>query len=220
MKQRRTPVLALLASARSARLDADAGQEAGWPVAAQLIKAASLAQDPPRGGLARDVTHGKPGRLRRPLVPVKLLGALASATVTAVVIVIAVVVGTVVLRAPHGQPTGAPSTSRSPSTLVFSALPLGPHWHGHLAYAMSYGVVYLTGTATLDSQGSQPGQSGPVATLPGPARPAGRIDLAAVVGGGAGAIEIGADGRIKVIPQQPNSMSVSLGGVSFQAGSR
>lgn len=224
MSRRRSNVLAALARARPARLDANSELRANWPTAAQLIETAESA-DLAAGGddPALDVHLGGPRAWprgwsrRRPIVQVKLLGAITSAAVTAVVIVIAVVVAAVVLRAPHPQRTGPPTSSPSAGTPVFRSLSPGPHWHGHLAYAVSNGVVYLAGTATVDHQGSQ---SRLVATLPRSARPVGRIDVVAAVSGGAGAIEIGADGRIDVIRQQIAVTWVSLGGVSFPLGSR
>jgi hypothetical protein len=223
MNKRRSNVLAVLARARPARLDAGAVPGTRWPAVTALIEAAELAEDGP----ACEPDHREPGgrRLPRPLVPVKMLGALTSAAVTAVVIVIAVIVGTVVFRAPHGQPTGAPSSSVSgrpplPRSVLFHSLPLGPHWHGDLAYAVSHGVVYLAGTATVDHQGSQSGANGSVTTLPSAARPSGQLDVVAAVSTGAGTIEIGADGQIEVIGQQAGVTWVSLSGVSFPAGSR
>jgi hypothetical protein len=239
MNKRRSNVLAVLALARPARLDAGAGPGIRWPAVSQFTEAASanqftdaaeeaaeLADDGP----ARELDSGQPGgrdrrrrrssRWRRPLVPVKLLGALTSAAVTAVVIVIAVIIGTVVFRTPHGQPTGAPSSPVYGRPPLFRSLPLGPHWHGHLAYAVSHGVVYLAGTATVDHQGSPSGGYGSVTTLPSLARPSGPLDVAVAASTGSGAVQIGADGQINVIRQQAGVTWVSLGGVSFPAGSR
>jgi hypothetical protein len=218
MKKRPGNVLTVLARARPARLDSGAALRANWPTSDQLIAAAELAGDNPVPSL----DPGEPRVQRRPLVPAKLLGAMTSAAVTAVVIAVAVLAGAVVLSGPHGQPTTAPSssvTSGEPiaGRLVFQSLPLGPHWHGHAAYAVSNGVVYLAGTATLDNLGSRPG---PVATLPSSARPAGQLELVAIVSAAAGRIDVGADGEIDVVAFQGEVTSVSFSGIAFAVGSR
>ncbi|HXS63669.1 MAG TPA: hypothetical protein VN767_12535 [Streptosporangiaceae bacterium] len=217
MRKPRTHVLAVLGRARPARLDADTAVRTNWPTAAKLMETAELADDDP----VAETDHARlPTSVRRrPLVPVKLVGALASAAVTAVVIVVAVFAGAVVLRAPHHQPTAVRSSpgQRSAGRLVFRALPLGPHWHGHLAYAVNYGVVYLAGKATQDRHVGQ--SVGPMATLPPSARPAGQLNVVAIVSAGAGSIKIGADGQIEVTGQHAAVTSVSLDGVSFPVGS-
>ncbi|HET7016608.1 MAG TPA: hypothetical protein VFI65_21980 [Streptosporangiaceae bacterium] len=218
MRKHQAQVLAVLARARPARLNADAAPRVSWPTVAKLMETAELADDGP-------VSDADPGERwplvrRRPLVPVKLVGAMTSAAVTAVVIVVAVFVGSVVLRAPHHQPTAAPSPGQpSAGRLAFRSLPLGPRWHGHLAYAVNYGMVYLTGNATLDHRGSQSGKDGPMTTLPPSARPAGQLSVVATVSAGAGSLKIGADGQVDVISQQVGVTWVSLDGVSFPVGS-
>ncbi len=229
MNKRRSNVLAVLALARPERLDAVPARGSGRAVN-QFTEAAEETAELADDGPARELDSGQPGGRdrsrsrsagrRRPLVPVKLLGALTSAAVTAVVIVIAVIVGTVVFRTPHGQPTGAPSSPVSGRPPLFRSLPLGPHWHGHLAYAVSHGVVYLAGAATVDHQGSPSGAYGPVTTLPSLARPSGQLDVVVAASTGSCAVQIGADGLINVIRQQAGVTRVSLGGVSFPAGSR
>ena len=82
---------------------------------------------------------------------------------------------------------------------------------------MNNGVVYLAGKATPDSHGGQPG--GPMTTLPPSARPAGQLNVVAIVGDGAGSIKIAADGQIEVTGHQATVTSVSLDGVSFPVGS-
>ena len=81
-------------------------------------------------------------------------------------------------------------------------------------------MVYLAGTATVDHQGSPSGAYGPVTTLPSLARPSGQLDVVVAASTGSCAVQIGADGLINVIRQQPGVTWVSLGGVSFPAGSR
>ena len=226
-RQHRSPAIAALARARPARLDADAARRDSWPEPVQIFAAAGLTDDDPVGSPS---DHGHRGGRSNPLVHAKLLGAMTSAAVTAVVIVVAVFVGAVLLRAPHRQPAAAPSTSVSSrsspgkpsgSRLVFRALTLGPHWHGHLAYAVNYGMVYLAGIATPDRLGSQSGNEGPVATLPPAARPAGQPELVVAVSAGAAAIKIAAGGQIDLV-EPPNAIAtwVSLAGVSFPVGSR
>lgn len=223
MKRRQGNALAMLARARPARLDPDTPPKVSWSAVAQLIETAELTDDGPAHAL--DHGRSRPSVRRRPLVPVKLVGALTSAAVTAVVIVIAVIAGTAVFSTPHGQPTGAPSSpvsGRPPlaRSLIFRSLPLGPHWHGHVAYAVSHGVVYLAGTATVDHQGSQSGAYGAVTTLPRLARPSGQLEVVAAVSTGSGTIEIGTDGQIGVIGPPASLTWVSLGGVSFLVGAR
>ena len=134
MNKRRSNVLAVLALARPERLDAGAqpGDQVGG--VNQFTEAAEETAELADDGPARELDSGQPGGRdrsrsrsagrRRPLVPVKLLGALTSAAVTAVVIVIAVIVGTVVFRTPHGQPTGAPSSPVSGPPPLFRSLRL------------------------------------------------------------------------------------------------
>lgn len=229
-------VMAMLARARPARLNADAAHRDGWPAPAQIIETAEAADDSPVCylGHGKYLGHRKRGRRPWPLAPVKLLGAVTSAAVTAVVIVVAVIVGTVVLASPHGQPHVSPSGSvtASPSSIaptpvhvsagppVFHRLRLAPNWHGHLTYAVDNGVVYLLGVATPDSRGSQSGNYGPVATLPALARPADRLELAAIISAAAGAITVGADGQIDIAVKSHTYVTwVSLAGVAFPVGS-
>jgi hypothetical protein len=230
MNKRRTNLLAALARARPARLDANAALQDSWPTVTQLIETAEsadgLAEGLAENGIASGPHHGESaagGRPRRRPVPAKLLGAITSAAVTAVVIVIAVTVGAVVVRPPHGQPSSSASSSPGQphaGELVFRSLPLEPHWHGHASYAMSDGVVYLSGIATLDHQASQSGRYGPIAKLPQSARPLGGLVIVASFSGGVGAITVHADGQIEEFKQQAGVTWVSLGGVSFQVGSR
>ena len=220
MRKRHAHVLAMLARARPARLDADAAPGTSWPAVAKLMQTAELADDGPVGEPYADHGGLRPSVRRRPPVPVKLLGAMTSAAVTAVVIVVAVFLGAVVFGAPHHQPTAARSSPGQPfaGQLVFRSIPLGPHWHGHVSYALSYGVVYLAGIATLD-RGSQSGNDGPVATLPPSARPADQLSVVASVSVGADSIEIGAAGQIEVTGHHVAVTWVSLDGVSFPIGS-
>ncbi len=213
----RNAALVTLARARPARLDAEAdadgAQPARWPEPAQLVAAAELADERPADPAAG---QGPPGRRSQPLVQSKVLAALASAALTAAVIAITMIAGTG--RSAQVAPPG-PVPAHSP---VFSRLALGPHWHGRVAYAVRNGVVYLEGTATLDSQGDLPS---PVVTLPRTARPAGVLDIVAVVNASAakssvGHVEIGADGRVRVVIARASVTSVSLDGVSFPVGSR
>jgi hypothetical protein len=232
-------VISVLARARPARLNADAEVIASWPTPGQIIEAVDLAGEGPECLLIhrrrRGLSGWRPG-LSRLLGPGKLLGAMTSAAVTAVVIVVAVVVGAIVLRAPHRQShlVPPPSSSASPSLStqspssspppvqfssrppVFHRLPLDSGWHGRVSYAISNGVVYLEGIAAMSRPGSQ---SGPIATLPSSARPAGQLDLVVTANVGAGSIEIDPDGQIAVVRQSANVTWVSLDGVAFPVGS-
>lgn len=101
------------------------------------------------------------------------------------------------------------------TTLTWHQLPLGKGWHGSLKYAVSNGVVYLSGNAGTS------GRTSVMTTLPPRARPASSQQDIPVATGGAvvGIIQLLNDGRIEPFDTANDYTFVSLSGVSFGLGS-
>lgn len=215
-------VMASLARARPARLDAEACVRNRWPDASEIIEAAGPAE-PGQGSFFSKI-HLKPpgwasGLLAHPGHR-KLIGAVSSAVVMAVAIVIAASAYSLVLgsrhpsgpvRPGHSAPPGPSSASAGP--IKFRPLRLSPGWHGRVAYAVRDGIVYLTGTARPS------GRSLILARLPPALRPASELDIVVGLGSeGDGAIKVAANGQLRVYAPQSRITFVSLDGVSFAAG--
>jgi hypothetical protein len=115
----------------------------------------------------------------------------------------------------------APATSTTPAvhaaatTLNWHPLPLGKGWSGSLKYAVSNGVVYLSGSA------GKSGQTSVMTTLPAGARPASSQQDIPVATSGAvvGIIQLLHDGTIFPFDTTHDYSFVSLSGVSFGLGS-
>jgi hypothetical protein len=144
----------------------------------------------------------------------KLAGAIASAALTAVVIVTAVALGAGPSGSPGPGKSPGVSPAASPRAIAFQLLPLHDRWRGRVAYAVSDGIVFLTGSATASGTG------GPIATLPPGARPAGQIEIAVSLGlADDGSIHVMPNGQIEAFSPHNQVRTVSLAGVSFPIGS-
>jgi hypothetical protein len=94
------------------------------------------------------------------------------------------------------------------------SLPLGKGWHGSLKYAVSNGVVYLSGSA------GKSGQTSVMTTLPAGARPSSQQDIPAATSNAVvGVIQLLKDGTIMPFDTTHDYTFVSLSGVSFGLGS-
>lgn len=206
-------VMKSLVAARPARLDAEAGQWAGWQDVGDFLNGAEFSVgaggEPRTSGrrravAARAVTRGR-----------NLLAALASAVATAAAIAIAVAIGTAAPVTSHHAPRG-PRTGQARGTnkIVFHRLRLNGGWRGSVEYAVSDGVVYLAGSARESSR-----RLTSVTTLPGGVRPTSQLDIVVVVGHGAGEIQVTPDGQITAFSPGHQVTSVSLDGVSFPLAS-
>ena len=101
------------------------------------------------------------------------------------------------------------------TTLSWHALPLGRGWTGSLKYAVSNGVVYLSGNAGTS------GQTSVMTTLPVGARPASSQQDIPVATSSAvvGIIQLLHDGTIFPFDATHDYTFVSLSGVSLGLGS-
>lgn len=212
-------VMASLARARPARLDADASARSRWPDASEIIEGAKPAEpgQPSFFSKTRAKLPGLTSRLPEHPGRSKPIGAALSAVVMVAAIVIAMTAYSVVLGSRHPSGSVRPGHSAAPgpaSALVgpikFHPLQLSRGWHGQVAYAVRDGIVYLTGTARLS------GQSQILAQLPPALRPAGELDIIVGLGSeGDGAIRVPANGQVRVYGPTSHIRFVSLNGVSF-----
>jgi hypothetical protein len=113
----------------------------------------------------------------------------------------------------HSAP--AAKSVHAVTTLSWHPLPLNKGWSGSLKYAVSNGVVYLSGNA-----GNNHGTS-VMTRLPVGARPtSSQQDIPIATGGAvAGVIQLLSDGRIMPFDTTHDYTFVSLSGVSFGLGS-
>jgi hypothetical protein len=133
---------------------------------------------------------------------------------------IAISAAALVLAAGTGVGFAATSAQSAPAaqvvtTLNWHPLPLGKGWHGSLKYAVSNGVVYLSGSA------GKSGQTSVMTTLPAGARPASSQQDIPVATSDAvvGVIQLLNDGTIFPFDTTHDYSFVSLSSVSFGLGS-
>ena len=110
--------------------------------------------------------------------------------------------------------SGTSAEHSSAATLTWHRLPDHQGWHGTIKYAVSNGVVYLSGAARTAAAGWV---AGDMTTLPAGARPTSpQLVMPVAVSKGVGTIRILRNGQI--IPANVPHF-VSLSGVSFGLGS-
>jgi hypothetical protein len=136
--------------------------------------------------------------------------------ISAVALVFAVGTGASFAATSAPSAPSAKAVHAAGTILHWHRLPLGKGWQGSLKYAVSNGVVYLSGNA------GKSGNTSTMTTLPPGARPTSSqqdIPIAVGAGAGSGIIQLLNDGTIFPFDSGNDYTFVSLSGVSFGLGS-
>jgi hypothetical protein len=139
--------------------------------------------------------------------------------ISAAVLVLAAGAGVSFATTSADSASGTSAGHDAAGTLTWHRLQDGPGWHGTIKYAVSNGVVYLSGIERVRCAGKNCTPfSETMTTLPAGARPTSpQLVMPVAMNNGAGTISILRNGQIT--PDTGGFNFVSLSGVSFGLGS-